>query len=96
MSGSAGHVDRKREPAGRGSTRRGASIRAPLGVFCWFLLTALAGGCEDLCVRNSDCPPGYVCEESGLCDVPPAPIPGEADAGAGETAAAADADDDAR
>jgi hypothetical protein len=51
------------------------------------LVIALAGGCDRECIRNSDCPPGYVCEPSGRCDVPPTPMPG-ADAGDEEDEAA--------
>ena len=58
------------------------SIRAPLGAFLC-LVIALVGGCQNLCVRNSDCPPGYTCEPSGLCEPGPIALPGQADAGTG-------------
>ena len=51
---------------------------APLGVL--FSAALALSGCDDACVRDSDCPPGFLCEPSGRCDVPPAPQPG-ADAG---------------
>ncbi|HKE15238.1 MAG TPA: hypothetical protein VKB80_10255 [Kofleriaceae bacterium] len=89
MSGGTGDVRRTRLPARRSCLCRGASIRAPLGAFLCLLLVALAGGCEDRCVRNSDCPPGYLCQASGMCDVGPLVQPGQpvdgggADGGAG-------------
>jgi hypothetical protein len=32
--------------------------------------SALAGCREDICARNSDCDPGYVCSDEGECVVP--------------------------
>jgi hypothetical protein len=61
-------------------------VRAPLGVFLC-LVVALVCGCENRCVRNSDCPPGYLCQASGLCDVAPFAPPGQADAGSADSGA---------
>jgi hypothetical protein len=35
-----------------------------------FAALALAGCREDICARNSDCDPGYVCSDEGACVVP--------------------------
>jgi hypothetical protein len=80
MSGRVGHVGSAHEPTSRSCTRRGVSVRAPLGVF-FFLVIALASGCQDLCLRHSDCPPGYVCEATGLCDIARLPAPSQPDGG---------------
>jgi hypothetical protein len=47
------------------------------------VVTALAG-CEERCTRNSDCPPGLLCQPSGMCDAPDIPLPGQADAAAAD------------
>lgn len=77
MNGGA-DVRPARAPARRPSAnlRRGASAWALLGV----LLSGALAACDDLCVRDSDCPPGLTCQPSGLCDAPPIPLPGGADA----------------
>jgi hypothetical protein len=55
---------------------------ALLGVVFSALL--VLGGCEERCTRNSDCPPGLVCQASGMCDAPEIPLPGQADAAAAD------------
>ncbi len=72
-----------REPARR-VRRRGASVLAPLGAL--FSALMALGGCQDRCTRNSDCPPGLVCQPSGMCDSPPMPLPGQTDAGPADLA----------
>lgn len=81
MSGAA-DLRSPREPARRTSLRRGVSVWAPLGALFSALLAL--GGCQDLCTRNSDCPPGLVCQPSGMCDAPPIPLPGQTDASAAD------------
>lgn len=34
------------------------------------VVVVLAGCREDICARNSDCDPGYVCSDEGECVVP--------------------------
>jgi hypothetical protein len=55
---------------------------ALLGVVFSALL--VLGGCEERCTRNSDCPPGLVCQASGMCDAPQIALPGQADAAAAD------------
>jgi hypothetical protein len=90
MSGGATLISRVR-PA-HGFQRRGASARAPLGAFL-LLVLGLLGGCQEECLRHSDCPAGWVCEASGLCDIAPVPPATESDAGTGGTPDAASPDD---
>ena len=71
-----------REPVRRASNGRGASVWAPLGAL--FLALLVLGGCEERCTRNSDCPPGLLCQPSGMCDAPEIPLPGQADAAAAD------------
>jgi hypothetical protein len=54
------------------------------------LVIALACGCENRCVRNSDCPPGYLCQASGMCDVGPLVQPGQVDGGDADSGAGAE------
>ena len=71
MAWRAGERARPVRAPSRSFLHRGAPARAPLGALALLAVMAVSG-CQNLCVRHSDCPPALVCEASGLCDVPPA------------------------
>ena len=81
-----GPVSAPAEPARRRSSSRGAPAWAPLGAFLLLATLAIAavlvaGGCDRVCVRHSDCPHGAICTAYGTCAYPPEPADTEVDAG---------------
>jgi hypothetical protein len=92
MKTRAGVPGRTGTPSRISCTGRGASARAPLGAFL-LLVLGLLGGCQEECLRHSDCRAGWVCEADGLCDIPPVPPATDSDAATGDTPDAAPPDD---
>jgi hypothetical protein len=58
----------------------------------WAAAVLVLAGCrEDICSRNSDCDPGYVCSDEGQCVVPDHDTPDAAIGDAGAIDATPDA-----